>query len=402
MSNTLVFRLVDKGAQWVTMDSRGGQLGQVRTDDLHMLSVAAKQYRLILLVPGADVLVTSARVPLKSAAKTLKAVPYALEENLIADVETQHFAISRKDEDDSVGVAVIDKSRLEQLLEMLKEAGIEPDEVIPETLGLPWSDGQSTMLVRGDNSVGLRTGRWETAFLVGLQPADVIEFLPADSQAEHFRIFCDKAVLKSIADRAGHADIQLLEETDLPLLASQVICGPSINFLQGNFAPRSQLGENIKPWRLAASLLLALFLTVFARDVLRLQQIKSVRQSLDRQMASVLTTTCPGQTRIVNPLHQLLTCTGSGESTFASQYFLETLILVSAALPSDRGIKILSISFAEEGMELRLDVPDYATLDNIQRKVSEAVEFTAEIQSTSQEENRVEGRIRIHRNEDQA
>ncbi|MCZ6912959.1 MAG: type II secretion system protein GspL, partial [Proteobacteria bacterium] len=165
MSNTLVFRLVDKGAQWVTMDSRGGQLGQVRTDDLHMLSVAARQYRLILLVPGADVLVTSARVPLKSAAKTLKAVPYALEENLIADVETQHFAISRKDEDDSVGVAVIDKSRLEQLLEMLKEAGIEPDEVIPETLGLPWSDGQSTMLVRGDNSVGLRTGRWETAFL---------------------------------------------------------------------------------------------------------------------------------------------------------------------------------------------------------------------------------------------
>ncbi len=75
MSNTLVFRLVDKGAQWVTMDSRGGQLGQVRTDDLHILSVAARQYRLFLLVPGADVLVTSARVPLKIAAKTLKAVP---------------------------------------------------------------------------------------------------------------------------------------------------------------------------------------------------------------------------------------------------------------------------------------------------------------------------------------
>ena len=112
MSETLVCRLLEQGAQWVVMDANGGQLGEVRTGELNALSVAAMQKHLILLVPGADVLVTSTTVPIKSAAKTLKAIPFALEENLIADVETQHFAISRKDKNGSVGVAVIDKSRL--------------------------------------------------------------------------------------------------------------------------------------------------------------------------------------------------------------------------------------------------------------------------------------------------
>ena len=188
MNNTLVFRLVENGAQWVIMDSHGGQIGRVRTGDLNTLSAAATQNRLILLVPGADVLVTSAMVPVKSTAKTLKAVPYALEESLIADVETQHFAISRKEEDNRVGVAVIDKSRLERLLGMLEEAGIEPDEVVPESLGLPWSDGRSTLLLREDKTIGLRTGRWETAFLIGLQPADAIEFIPTDLSAENATI----------------------------------------------------------------------------------------------------------------------------------------------------------------------------------------------------------------------
>ncbi|MCH8959240.1 MAG: hypothetical protein IH835_07290 [Proteobacteria bacterium] len=402
MSETLVCRLIEQGAQWVAMDSDGGQLGQVRTGELHALSVAAMQKHVILLAPGADVLITSTTVPIKGAAKMLKAIPFALEENLIADVETQHFAISRKDKNGSVGVAVIDKSRLEQLLETLEQAGIEPDEVIAESLGLPWSDGRSTILVRADDTIGLRTGRWAATFLVGLKPAEVIEFLPKDLPSDRATVYCDETALASLGDHADHAAIQLLEETDLPLLASQVISGPSINFLQGSFAPKTQLIEKIKPWRLAASLLLAVLLTVFARDILRLQQIKSERQSLDRQMASILTTTCPGQTRIVNPLNQLLTCTGSRNATAASTYFLETLSVVSAALPRDLGIRILSISFADQSMELRLNVPDVATLDNIQRTVNELEDFSAEIKNTSQEENRIEGRIQIHRNEDQA
>ena len=401
MSETLVCRLLEQGAQWVVMDANGGQLGEVRTGELNALSVAAMQKHLILLVPGADVLVTSTTVPIKSAAKTLKAIPFALEENLIADVETQHFAIRRKDKNGSVGVAVIDKSRLEQLLDTLAEAGIEPDEVIEYSIGLPWGDCRSTILVRGDNTIGLRTGRWATTFLFGLQPAEVFEFLPKDSPSEQATVYCEKAVLASLEDHADRAAVQLLEESDLPLLASQVISGPSINFLQGSFAPKTQLLEKIKPWRLAASLLLAMLLTVFARDVLRLQQIKSVRQSLDRQMAGILTTTCPGLTRIVSPLNQLLSCTG-GNATAASTYFLETLSVVSAALPRELDIRILSISFADQSMELRLNVPDVATLDNIQRKVNEAEDFSAEIQSTSQEEDRVEGRIQIHRSEAQA
>ncbi|GBF30757.1 hypothetical protein MnTg04_00703 [bacterium MnTg04] len=234
-----------------------------------------------------------------------------------------------------------------------------------------------------------------------MKPAEVFEFLPNDLPSDQATVYCKKTALASLGDQADHATIQLLDETDLPLLASQVISGPSINFLQGSFAPKTQLIEKIRPWRLAASLLLAVLLTVFARDVLRLQQIKSVRHALDQQMAGILTTTCPGQTRIVNPLNQLLSCTG-GNAIAASTYFLETLSVVSAALPRDLGIRILSISFADQSMELRLNVPDVATLDNIQREVNESEDFSAEIQSTSQEENRVEGRIQIHRSEDQA
>ena len=66
MSETLVCRLLGQGAQWVAMDSNGGQLGQVRTGELSALSVADMQKHLILLAPGADILITSITIPIKS------------------------------------------------------------------------------------------------------------------------------------------------------------------------------------------------------------------------------------------------------------------------------------------------------------------------------------------------
>ncbi len=121
------------------MDATGGQLGPAQTGRLQTLAGLSAQKRLILLAPGADVLVTSITVPVKSSGKMLQAIPFALEEHLIGDIETQHFAISKRDNDGTVGVAVIDKDCLQSVLDKLNEHGLEPDEVIPESLGGTWS-----------------------------------------------------------------------------------------------------------------------------------------------------------------------------------------------------------------------------------------------------------------------
>ncbi len=384
------------------MDPTGGQLGQAQTGRLQALAGLSAQKRLILLAPGADVLVTSITVPVKSSGKMLQAIPFALEEHLVGDIETQHFAISKRDNDGTVGVAVIDKDRLQSILDQLKEHGLEPDEVIPESLGLPWTIGQTSLLLREDGVSALRTGQWDSVFLPSLPVEDALVFAAGEESVNTLTIYCDSGIAETVSELQDNCEIQLLKNGDLPLLASQVIGGPSINFLQGAFAPRSQIKEKFRPWRFAASLLLALLLTVLARDVVRLQQIKSIRESLDGQMADILRATCPDQSRIVNPLNQLLACTGSGRGSAEPQYFLDALTVVSSAIPDNRNVKIVSVNFAERAMELRLNVPDIATLDNIQKKVSESVDFTAEIQSTSQDENRVEGRIQIRKNEDQA
>jgi len=102
MAEWLVLRLPrgpEERVSWMPADSRGQPLAAPQSGPLRQAAAAAGSRRLAVIVPRSDVLMTEVELPVKSGGVRLQqVVPYALEEQLAADIDTLHFALGERDE----------------------------------------------------------------------------------------------------------------------------------------------------------------------------------------------------------------------------------------------------------------------------------------------------------------
>ena len=172
MAELLVLRFNDTGTdrlEWVSVDQSGGQLGEVSRGDIAAAAAAAAGRKVIALVPAFSVLRIFAEIPVRAASKILQALPFAMEEQLAEDVEQLHFATGKRETDDRLPVAVVQRAKMDAWLEQAEAAGFE--------LAGVYSDGDSlgdipntTILLVESDRVLFRdtTGEVAVADLVGL------------------------------------------------------------------------------------------------------------------------------------------------------------------------------------------------------------------------------------------
>ncbi|HSH13753.1 MAG TPA: type II secretion system protein GspL, partial [Desulfurivibrionaceae bacterium] len=95
--------------------------------------------RLVVLVPGTDVLVTEVAIPGGRKRLLRQSLPFLLEENLAEEVEEIHFAGGPASAAGKVAVAAVSRARLTGWLAMLTEAGLQAAVLTPATLAVPVS-----------------------------------------------------------------------------------------------------------------------------------------------------------------------------------------------------------------------------------------------------------------------
>ena len=87
----------------------------------------------LVLVPGTDVLLAEPVLPLKSGAKLAQVVPFALEEQLAADVEDLHFAVGKREARPVTPVAVVVARAHGRHGGALRDAALHADAIYAET-----------------------------------------------------------------------------------------------------------------------------------------------------------------------------------------------------------------------------------------------------------------------------
>jgi general secretion pathway protein L len=136
--------------------SRGDKPQSGQVTDLHQLPETARAARAYVWTPAGDTVLTTATLPTRSPRKIVQALPFALEDRLLGDPETLHFAY-RAEADDSLSVAVTARERLSHWMDALAQAGIKPVMLCPATLLVPWAlDCWS--LAFAEDEVLVRTG----------------------------------------------------------------------------------------------------------------------------------------------------------------------------------------------------------------------------------------------------
>jgi len=400
MRNTLLIRTGqgdDSNCEWLPLDDAGQPVGRVRSGDLTAAAAEANGLRVVVLVPGIDCLLTQATIPGRNRQKLLRAVPFALEEQLIEDVENSHFALGPALPGGRYPVVVIATRRIDAILDACRSAGLDVYQLVPDLLAVPCTGDAICVVIDGDLAL-VRTGPYagfvvETENLGLLLPA---QEQPEDSPARPVTIQLPTgAVLPDLGEAATTAEISRYEGSAL-MLFSQGMGGGIIDLLQGVYSRNQEWGKLWRPWRATAALLLAGVLLsniVTGVDYFRL---RNEREDLNARMQSIFLESFPGTRRVVDPrvqmqqqLEQLQRRAGSGGR------FLTLLARSADVLRTAKDIEIAGASYRAGRLDVDLTAANLQVLDQLKQALS-AHGLEVEIQSAAADAGqRVKSRLRI-------
>jgi general secretion pathway protein L len=412
MSEFVVIRLAaaDLSVQWVLADSNGTRRGGVVSGSLEEAAAAVGENAVIVLLPAADILLTSVHVPARLNAKVRTALPFALEENLADDVENLHFAIGERQENDRLSVAIVTHEKMSRWLQRLSEVGIEAAIVVAENQGLAKIPGTMSVLI--DNATVMFNDGADAEFsMQDVKPSDVLVMTGhlGETQQEdgdnstHLVAFCTPEEEEKLShdwialrNELHSVDVNVLPDGVLPKLAVTVAAGHGINLLQGRYGKKTEYGRLLRPWKVAALLMLALAFVAVAMKGVAYYQLTGDEADLRAQFNAEYRLLRPADTReIVDPVATVESLLRGAGTSSAPQVFLPSLHELGAAIAANAGAKIETITYRAGVIDLRLTTPDVATLDNIQKAVSASGRFQASIQSTVQVADKINGVIKI-------
>lgn len=407
MSEYLVVRLAEETseAMWIALDGDGHRLVQAKTGPLEAAVSAMEGRRVILLVGGVSVITTRASLPIKGRARLLKMLPYSLEDIVAEDVEGLLFFPGARDSDGSMSVAIVTRARLESWLAQCEQAGFRPDLIYADTEGVPDTPGNLTFVVESNRVYGRLPDR-PPFVLDGFSLTEVLEILSSDAvddaASRHIVIYADEvgythceSEIDALRDRYSSVDLQILPEGPLPRFGATLINQPGSNLLQGAYAPLSNRRALLRPWHMAAALLLSFGVLATLTEAVRF----SVLRQQDQALTSQLETRCQNifqSAQIATcrtELQRRLAAAGDASATAADPVFLATLVAMAEA--RDPASRVEALSFRNGVTDLRVVVPDVPALDGFAREMARSGRFQVNIQSANPGPDGVEGRLQV-------
>jgi general secretion pathway protein L len=382
MAEWLYLRLADAPAGAVSWLEAGAvDAGAVRSGTLSQAASAALGHRVCVLVPAADVLCTEVEVPVRSSSsRLLQMVPSALEEQLVGDLEQQHFAIGRRAADSMrTPVAVVGRDRLESWLAALSEHGIVPEQIYADASLLPPAEGHAVALleanvltVRGSGGgapLSAPADDLASALKIALGSEELIAtdlslFL---TQAEWA---ARQAQIEALRPLLASLRVQLLAAGPLPWLIAQLPDASPINLLQGAYAPEGSQPQRWQRWRLVASLAAALLLLHVGAQVVQIIRYHRATASLEQQMQQLAGPAFAGgsgplRTRIQQRLDGLQSASDPASLLPAMQALAQAMGTVPDA-------KLQSLSYRNGALELKVHAGDAQALERINQALQSA------------------------------
>lgn len=331
---------------------------------------------LVLLLPAARCLVTTVAVTKQEARHLGRTLPWALEERLLEPVEQLHVAHGPV-VNGSAPVSAINAAWLQQPLHELRSAGLTPEFACSELFLLPWQPGrwtvflpaamQAPVLVRYGEHAGFACARanLNTALQLllnehGNAPGQVAVVFPEHvSQTEVTTLF---PVLL-------HSRIVMQRQTYEHLLNAAVL--PSCNLLQGRFAPALPWSQWWRQWRVAAALLVGLFVADLALSAYESSRLNAEAERNEADIMAQYRSVQPDGV-VVDPRLQLEQALAAAGAT-GRDGFLALLSRMAPALQASPAAQVQNLEYDSGTGDLQVQLlsSDYAAAEELRVKLQQ-------------------------------
>lgn len=394
------FQYEDDSATWCLKNDQG-KVDGVRVGSLeNAMADTTPGCKVCVCVPSANVVLTQAQVPTGNKKRLAQAIPYALEDQVIDDIDEIHFAIGDTPTRDRANVGVVSHAQMRHWMSNLRENGVTPRQVIPEILALPLEPDSWTMMVE-DDQVLIRTGKQSGTAVEPSNVKPILHLLLGEAEPKPQKLLiyeCDKIDL----DLAEFNDTFQIERRDcsdgaLVLFADGFSAQNSLNLLQGEYSPREQIGKFIRPWRATAAMLAIWVVVQFGVKWNEYRVLSNESEQLTSQIEQIYRDVFPETKRIVDARaqmeNQLKALAGSDKSSNAS--FIQLLAEAAPTLMDTPGIELQTLRAKPGELEVGLTLKDLAALDQLKQRLTTATSLGVEIISGSSNKGKVQSRLKI-------
>jgi general secretion pathway protein L len=324
--------------------------------------------KVIVIVPGEDVLRFQFTLPKTSRAQLLTAVPYALEEQLIDDVDALHFVVGKQDADGDVDVAVVKKSLMQAWLSRCQVLDLQPTQLLPDYLCVPdlpdawhlYLDEQRALL-RQSSQKGMTVQQNTLTQLLAfdLNNTDVVSpqqiTVSYDDANEYFE---PSSLGLSIP-------VELQEAHCFPLALFTQGMDADFNLLQGEFQQRKSGDKKALIGKIAIGLLCLWGVVWLSSNIAEYYVYKHRLSAAEAQVATLYKQVFPQASSIVSPRLRITRLLASEEGGSKS-VFLTLLTLTGQAINTNKlNITIESMGFRTNHLTLSVTANSFQTLNQL-------------------------------------
>lgn len=351
------------------------QDGTIMTDparlSLEAIAATSQGKTLLCLLPAMDTLLINVELPMMKRNRLLKAIPFALEEQLSDNLSAYHFTLLYQSESGQTQVAVIEKKRLEHWLQLFAEHNLQIDFMIPQQLAVPYQENTWSIdvtkgycLVRSGQAQGFVTDSENLANLLTIHLGEATlpeKIIIADYEANHH---IDGAALSHQVQMP--VDItQHPENAYLPQAAKVSLDNLNSNLLQGDYRPKSKHKRIKQIWQLALLFLILWIALLVVNKIVQLTVYAHQNVKLNQQINAIYKQNFPDATDIVAPKLRMQEKINQIKAVANGNPFIDLIGRTGDVLKNINNLKITHIDFQNNTLSLKVEMRNFSDLRTV-------------------------------------
>lgn len=339
-----------------------------KTNSAHCIDISAwsqikhePNQELILILCAVLVFSKEVGIPSKNEEVIKQSIPYLLEENLTTDIEDNHFAYN-KSQDNIFNVCVVSKKVMETINHQLDNHQLLCKKLYSEIFTLPASNGIISIL-RKKNYFIVNDNNSGTILNSGL-----INSYIKNTQSKKVHVYTDKTIdLKDNKIEYIHIDTALYQ-------AKLLTNNRSVNLLQGHFNKFTEKQNQIKPLKKVLYIAIILVMSWLFINIFQFWNLNNEIDKIKEKQQALLIKLLPNASQSekndpYSAMQSRLQYNQTNKSNNGSNGFIQSLLYVGQTLKQHQQVKISSVRQRENKLEIKVLVPNVSVLNQFQESL---------------------------------
>ncbi len=337
------------------------------------IPLVAKENEVTVIVPAHDVVLTEAALPKLNHQRLMQALPFAIEEQLIDDLDNLHFAIADTQADGIVATAIVAKKKMDEWLGLFSEHAIKPAQLYSAVFTLPLTEKnwaisieQDSCVIRKDKYAGFAAELGNLSLLVELSVKEALE----KPECIHVYNTLESSATVEVSSVVIN-QVLLSEQEWLAKITTWIDTQPAINLLQGTYRAERKASETRKLWNLAGYLTVAWIAIAFFSNLISFFILHHEENRLNTAINIIYKKNFPDSSSIVAPRERMESKLSSLTESANKNYFLVLLAKIGDNLTKIPRLQLKNMDFRDNQLNLEVTAAKFDDLDTLVKSLSQ-------------------------------